>query len=369
MHLATLRLNNFKNIAQANLDLGARLNCFVGDNGMGKSNLLDAIHYMSHCRSMTGATDAMMVMRGSDWASLECNYSRCGTPEDLLVSLMPSRGRKVFKRGGKEIPRLSQHLGRMPSVLVSPSDMDLVTGPSMARRRLLDSMIGQSDSRYLDALIKYTAALDNRNALLRQGSDNHSLFETYEMAMDRHAAYIRRARAAAVDTLAAIHATRYRAIAGDDSPETPSLTLTDDAAGTDLALTLDRNRDRDRLLKYTTTGPHRDDLNFALDGMPLRRTASQGQAKTFTIALRMAQYDFMARATGTRPLLLLDDIFDKLDEHRVTNIVSAVTAPDFGQIYITDTNLAHLDRILDHAAASGWTLFNVDHGTITPSRP
>ena len=351
MILKSLKLTNFKNISSGNLEFSAKLNCFLGDNGMGKSNLLDAIYYLSFTKSFTGAGDGLMITRGEDFALLQARYDRQGADEDLNVSLGGGR-RKSIKRGGKEYKRLSSHIGLFPAVLVSPVDMDLVTGPGEVRRRLMDMVISQGDARYLDALIKYTAALENRNKLLREGSLDGSLFMAYETAMDMYASYITPARRRFVDRLADIHSRYYRAITSGNELTAISLsTKMDELPDSTLADLLNHYRDRDRVLKYTSAGPHRDDLEMTVDTMPLKRTASQGQAKTFTIAMRLAQYDFLHQTTGIRPLLLLDDIFDKLDARRVENIINLVTDDNFGQIFITDTNRKHLDEILARVPA------------------
>lgn len=364
MILKSLNITNYKNIGQARLLFSQKLNCFVGDNGMGKSNLLDAIYYLSFCRSFVGAPDNLVIRRGEDFALLQGEYQRGDSAEDLSIALGGPR-RKSVKRSGKEYKRLSDHIGRYPVVLVSPSDMDLVTGTPEVRRRFMDMVISQGDARYLDALIKYENALGNRNKLLRDGETDHALYQAYESAMDMYAACITDTRRAFVARLSQIHRGYYGDIIDGDEVTSLSLaTALDDEPGTPLADILDHRRDRDRLLGFTSIGPHRDDIEMTLDGMPLRRTASQGQAKTFTIALRLAQYDFLAEKTGLRPLLLLDDIFDKLDAHRVENIIALVCNSRFGQIFITDTNRKHLDEILAQNPAEH-ALWNVADGTFS----
>lgn len=358
MILKTLNINNFKNIESANFAFSSKLNCFLGDNGMGKSNVLDAIYYLSHCRSFTGANDTLLIRRGEDFALLQAVYERRGATEDLNISLGGTR-RKSVKRGGKEYQRLSEHIGVFPNVLVSPADMDLVTGPGEVRRRFMDMVISQSDPKYLDALIKYRNALENRNKLLRSDIRDAALFMAYETAMEAYGSVLTEGRRRFVEQLVEIHRHYYTAIAsGNEVIEMRLLTQVDDNPDGTLAKLLDHHRDKDRLLGFTSAGPHRDDLEMTLDGMPLRRTASQGQSKTFTIALRLAQYDFLSRHVGVKPLLLLDDIFDKLDSHRVENIINLVSESGFGQIFITDTNRKHLDEILlRHPAAHAlWTV-------------
>ena len=363
MLLKSLNITNFKNIADASLEFSDKINCFLGDNGMGKSNLLDAIHYLSFCRSFTGAQDSMVIKNGMDFAMLQAKYVRRDSEEDLNVALTAAPRRKSVKRGGKEYNRLSDHIGLFPSVLVSPSDMDLITLSGETRRRFIDMVISQSDPAYLDALIKYNTALENRNKLLRSDITDPNLFMAYESAMTGYAASLTAKRDDFVKKLSQIHTQYYRAITSSPN-ETTTLTLktqTDRNDALSLAKLLDKNRSRDKILGYTTVGPHRDDLEMTLDQMPVRRTASQGQAKTFTIALRMAQYDFLTQTAGVKPILLLDDIFDKLDSRRVENIINLVTDNNFGQIFITDTNRKHLDDILS-AIEGPKTLINVKDG-------
>ena len=359
MKLLTLDITNFKNIEQASFQFSGKLNCFLGDNGMGKSNLLDAIHYLSFCKSFTGANDRMVMRAGEEFALLRAGYERKGAEEDLQASL-GDRRRKVFKRGGKEYQRLSAHIGLFPAVLVSPADSDLITGGGEERRRFIDMVIAQADRQYLDHLIRYGHNLAQRNRLLRDGVFDSTLYMAIETAMDVSAQYIVQARRSLVDRLSQIHRGYYAAIAGADAEDT-SLSYRSTLLGEEGASMLDlfeRNRERDRVLRFTSDGPHRDDIDLTLNGMPLRRTASQGQQKTYTISLRLAQYVFTAEATGLKPLLLLDDIFDKLDASRVEAIMRVVAEPSFGQIFITDTNRKHLDEILGHipAAHALWTV-------------
>ncbi len=367
MILNSLEISNFKNIASSRLDFSEKLNCFLGDNGMGKSNLLDAIYYLSFIRSFSGARDNLVVRRGEDFMLLRGVYDRRGITEDVSIGMGAGSRRKSVKRGGKEYKRFSAHIGVFPAVLVSPSDMDLVTGPGEERRRFMDMVISQGDARYLDALIKYNSALENRNRLLRDDSHDTGLFMAYESAMDMYGTYITDARRRFVDRLSDIHRQYYAAITSGN--ELTSITLSscmdNEAEGATLADVLDHRRERDRIVGYTGIGPQRDDLEMTLDTMPVRRTASQGQSKTFTIALRLAQYIFLSEVTDVKPLLLLDDIFDKLDRHRVENIIDLVSNADFGQIFITDTNRKHLDEILlRHPAAHA--LWSVSDGVFTP---
>lgn len=366
MRINTLKITDFKNIAQANLQFAPKLNCLLGDNGMGKSNLLDAIHYLCMCKSMTGAADRLLVRRGSQFAMLDATMSRRDQNTTLGVALWPDAHRKSFKRDGKEYRRLSAHIGMFPVVLVSPGDLDLVTGTGEERRRFIDQSISQSDPVYLDRLVRYASLLQQRNRLLRDGCTDDNLFAAIDAPMAACALHITQTRRRHIAGLAAIHTAHARTIAPGETDDTGIEYIA--AGGDNLEEELLRNSGRDRLLRHTTAGPHRDDISFTLNGMPLRRTASQGQQKTFTIALRLAQYAFVRQSVSIKPLLLLDDIFDKLDAHRVNAIVDIVRGPDFGQIFITDTDLRHMHGIIRRIDPQS-AVWHVSSGRFTPMPP
>ena len=365
MQLIHLSLTNFKNIAEAQLDFSPKINCFLGNNGMGKSNLLDAIHYLSFCKSFSGMTDAMLMRRGEDFLTAKANYLRRDTPEELTLGMARGK-RKSLRRGGKEYTRLSDHIGTFPLVMAAPQDIDLIRGSGEERRRWMDMVISQSDRRYLDALIRYASALEQRNRLLRDGSVDHTLYEAVELTMEMSAEYICRARQTWIDTLSGLFSRYYHAIAGEgESVGIVYNSSVADSGAPTLGAALDNARRHDEIVRHTSVGPHRDDIGMTLDEMPLRRTGSQGQCKTFTIALRLAQYDFLHRATSIRPLLLLDDIFDKLDRDRVARIMKLVTADEFGQIFITDPNREHLDDIMS-GTGGHYRMWHVVDGAFKP---
>lgn len=370
MILREISLVSFKNIASAELRFSPKINCFLGDNGMGKSNLLDALYFMSFCKSFTGAADSMLVQRDSGFAMLKCRYLRRGLDEEVSAAVQPGRP-KSFKRGGKAYQRLTQHIGAFPLVLLSPADMSLVGGEPTERRRFIDQIISQRDAPYLDALVRYNHALEQRNRLLKQECADGSLFDALEAQLEIAGDYISARRIENIARLEEIFRPYYRAIAECD--EQPGLRYTgkDYSAEGGLAEHLRASRARDAILRYTASGPHRDDIEFTLDGMPVRRSASQGQTKTFTSALRFAQYELLRESLGIKPLLLLDDIFDKLDAGRVRRIMAIVGGSDsFGQIFITDTNRKHLDEIVADIPATTtedpYRLWHVEHGCFTP---
>lgn len=362
MQLKSLSIDNFKNIKSARLTFSPKINGLLGNNGMGKSNLLDAIYTLSFCKSFSGVTDSMLIRQDDDFAILKGEYDRRGTDEDLLMGFTRGR-RKSLKRKGKEYQRLSEHIGTFPLVIVSPADIDLIREGAEERRRLMDMTISQSDARYLDHLIRYGRTLEQRNKMLRDNISDHTLFEALEAGMDLSARYIVEARRMWVERLRPIFEKYYRLIS--DSGEMPELEYATQLDEAPLAELLERNRHRDEMLRHTSAGPHRDDLKLTLCGMEMRRTGSQGQCKSFTIALRLAQYEFLREITGMKPLLLLDDIFDKLDAGRVERIMQIVENPEFGQIFITDTNRTHLDEIV-RRTADDFRLWEVTRGEFTP---
>ena len=366
MQLQHLSLTNFKNIAEASLDFSPKINCFLGNNGMGKSNLLDAIHYLSFCKSFSGMTDAMLMRRGEDFLMAKASYTRRDTAEELTLGMARGK-RKSLRRAGKEYTRLSDHIGTFPLVMAAPQDIDIIRGSGEERRRLMDMVISQSDRRYLDALIRYNSSLEQRNKLLRDGSVDHTLYEAVELTMEMAANYICSSRTKWIETLSELLNRYYHGIAScNEQIEISYRNSITESGATLLGDALNSTRRHDEIVRHTSVGPHRDDIEMLLDGMPLRRTGSQGQCKTFTIALRLAQYDFLHRATSMRPLLLLDDIFDKLDRDRVSRIMKLVTSDEFGQIFITDTNRDHLDEIMS-TTGGDYRMWRVDNGCFTPS--
>jgi len=363
MILKSLAITNFKNIASANLEFSPKINCLLGNNGMGKSNLLDAIHFLSFAKSFGRLPDAMLIRRGEDFGIINGHYERHGTDEEINVGLR--RGiRKSFRRGGKEYKRISAHIGLFPAVMSAPADQSLLTDGSEERRRFIDMIISQTDAPYLEALIRYNQALEQRNRMLRDGFSDPMLFESVETMMDSTASLIQRRRRENIVELAKIFGKYYAGIAGDEE-EAGLEYVQSGKEHSSLRTALDHARQRDTALKFTTAGPHRDDIFFTLSGMSAKQTASQGQMKTFTIALRLAQYEFLCRATGQNPLLLLDDIFDKLDAMRVEQIMAIVGRESFGQIFITDTNRKHLDEIMA-ISRQDYRLWSVDNGVFTP---
>ena len=357
MKLRHLNILNYKNVAEANLDFAEGVNCLIGNNGMGKTNILDAIYYLSFCRSYTAQTDQSVIRHDEPYMMLQGTYDRREVEEQVTVSLQRGK-RKVVRRGGKEYQRLSQHIGLLPVVMISPMDQDLIRGTGEERRRLMDQIISQGDKEYLDALIRYAKAVEQRNSMIRQEMRDPLLYETVETVMCQTAAMVHQRRADFVERFTPIFMRYYSDIAGDQ--ETVSLTYQSQLTGTTMQELLAANRERDMIIGYTTRGVHRDDMELLLGDYPMRRTGSQGQCKTYTLALRLAQFDFLKASMTVTPMLLLDDIFDKLDARRVERIVEVVSSDRFGQIFITDTNRTHLDHIMQRMAGDHRMLIVTD---------
>lgn len=364
MILKSLSLTNFKNIASASLEMSPKINCFLGNNGMGKSNLLDAIFFLSFTKSFARLPESMLVKNGESFAIINGKYLRSGVPEEVNAALRKV-GRKSFRRGGKEYQKISTHIGLFPAVMIAPADQALVNEGADERRRFIDMIISQGDAPYLESLMRYNQALDQRNRLLKTDMRDPLLFESIEEVMCETAEFVHHRRKENIELIAEIFVRHYSAISGGTEKVEISYAMSGEKYGS-LKQALDACRERDMILKYTTVGPHRDDLAFSLDGMPVKQTASQGQSKTFTVALRLAQYDFVKRATGRSPLLLLDDIFDKLDAVRVERIMNVVKDEEFGQIFITDTNRKHLDEIIA-LAGDDYRMWTVSDGVFTPT--
>ncbi len=364
MILQKISIINYKNIKAAGLELSPRLNCFVGRNGAGKTNVVDAVYYLSFCRSAVCPADSQVIRHGEDFFVLEGSYAT-DSGEPLAVYCGMKRGvKKRFKRDGKEYRRLSEHIGLIPLVAVSPADTMLIDGGSEERRRLMDMVISQYDRPYIDSLARYGKALQQRNALLRaEAEPDPALLDVLEeqMAAEGEAVFAR--REAFVSELVPVFRRYYAEISS--GRESVSLDYESHCRRGPLLDVIRRDRAKDRIMGYSLHGVHRDDLLFTMGGHPLRREGSQGQSKTFVVALKLAQFEFLRRrGTGTTPLLLLDDIFDKLDASRVERIVALVSGDGFGQIFITDTNRSHLDSILS-SRSGDYKIFNVDGGEVT----
>ncbi len=369
MILNRLSIINYKNIGQATLELSPKINCFIGSNGVGKTNVLDAVYYLSFCRSANNPTDAQVIRHEQPFCMLEGEYVMEQAPDaqHILISCGMKRGtKKHFKRNKKEYKRLSEHIGLIPLVTVSPADTMLIEGGSEERRRLLDMIIAQYDRTYIDTLALYNNALQQRNTMLRQASEGASydplLMQLWEEQMASAGESIYKRRAEFISQIVPVFQDYYTQISG--AGEEVALEYTSHCQRGPLLEVIQCDRHKDVAVGYSLHGIHRDDLLFTLGGHPMKREGSQGQNKTYVTSLKLAQFDFLKRtALQTTPLLLLDDIFDKLDAARVEQIVRLVGSDTFGQIFITDTNREHLDQILQTTALD-YKIFHVNGGEI-----
>ena len=363
MILKKISVLNYKNIAQAELTFSPKMNCFIGRNGEGKTNLLDAICFLSFCKSLTNPVDSQNIRHGEDFFVLQGEYER-GDAEIEEVYCGLRRGQKKrFRRNKKEYRRLSEHIGLVPLVMVSPADGALIDGGSEERRKFVDMVVAQYDREYIEALSRYGKALQQRNALLRQESEpDEALMGLWEEEMACAGTVVYEKRRACVEAFVPVFREFYHRISGGQ--EAAGLRYVSHGERGGLLDVIRDGRPKDRVMGYSLHGVHRDDLEMTLDGYPLRREGSQGQNKTYLVALKLAQFDFLRRrGSRTAPLLLLDDIFDKLDAGRVEQIVRLVSGEGFGQIFVTDTNREHLDRILAEAEGEGeYRLLQVAHG-------
>ena len=360
MVLEKLSVLNYKNIQQAEVSFSSKMNCFCGNNGMGKTNLLDAIYYLSFCKSHLHTPDSQIIHTSQDVCIVQGTYAYEGREEEVFCA-MRRRQRKVFKRNKKEYDKLSEHIGLLPLVMVSPADADLIRGGSDERRRFLDLIISQQDKSYLHALIQYNKALAQRNVLLKEQCADASLYEVLEMQLGMYGQIVYEGRKRLVEDFIPIFKTYYQRIC--DSAEEVGLRYDSRLAEMDLTGALASNRERDRILGYTSVGVHKDELEMTLDDCLIRRIGSQGQNKSYLIALKLAQFAFLRGRGQTAPILLLDDLFDKLDANRVEQIIQLVREEGFGQIFITDTNRNHLDAILA-ATYRDYALFWVERGEV-----
>lgn len=362
MILKRISILNYKNLEQVELSFSPKLNCFFGQNGMGKTNLLDAVYFLSFCKSAGNPIDSQNICHDADFFVIQGFYEAAdGTPEEIYCG-MKRRQKKQFKRNKKEYTRLSDHIGFLPLVMVSPADSELIAGGSDERRRFMDVVISQYDKEYLDALIRYNKALVQRNTLLKSEQPlEEELFLVWEEMMAQAGEVVFRKREAFIREFIPIFQSFYSFISQDR--EKVGLSYDSHARDASLLEVLKESRARDQIMGYSLRGVHKDELNMLLGDFPIKREGSQGQNKTYLVALKLAQFDFLKRTGTTVPLLLLDDIFDKLDASRVEQIIKLVAGDSFGQIFITDTNREHLDRIL-HKVGSDYKMFRVEQGTV-----
>lgn len=370
MFLNKITILNYKNIAEAHLQLSPKINCLIGNNGEGKTNFLDALYFLSFCKSANNPIDSQIIRHSQDYFFLEAEYINSNDSTELVSCGLKRGVKKTLKRNKKAYKRLSEHIGLIPLIMISPNDVSLIEGGSEERRRLMDVVISQYDNTYIDTLTRYNKALTQRNAMLKSEEEpDTTLMELLEQEMGRLGEAIYSKRKEFIEQLTPIFQQIYKEISASD--EKVSIEYKSHCQRGSLFDVISRDRVKDRIMGYSLHGIHRDDLDFMLDNYMMKREGSQGQNKTFVTALKLAQFDFLrniVNSSGTNskletPLLLLDDIFDKLDSNRVEQIVRLVSSDNYGQIFITDTNREYLDKILE-AGSDDYKLFFVENGEI-----
>ena len=365
MWLQKLSLLNFKNYSEAELTFSPTVNAFAGNNGAGKTNLLDAIHYLSLCKSFFNPIDGQQIKTGTDFFMVQGTFEKDERNELVSVALKRNQ-KKQFKRNKKEYTRLADHIGLFPLVMISPNDISIIIEGSEDRRKFVDNVISQTDNSYLDELIYYNRNLLARNTLLKQiaetGKYDPGLLEVYDDQLVASGNRIFEKRRSFLQEFTAIFNEHYKFLT--ESAEEVQLVYDSPLMGTGFSALLKASVERDRIMQRTTIGIHKDDLVFTIHGMPLKKFGSQGQQKSFLIALKLAQYTYLYQQKGYKPLLLLDDIFDKLDDHRTRKLMEMVSAHDFGQIFITDTSSRRIRSIFDEIKVPV-QIFEVEQGVVS----
>jgi DNA replication and repair protein RecF len=364
MYLQQLSVINFKNYSEAELVFSEGANAFTGNNGAGKTNLLDAIHYLSLCKSYFNPIDSQQIKQGTDFFVISGVFNKSGGKETIACGVKRNQ-KKQFKRNKKDYQRLADHIGLFPLVMVSPYDISIIIEGSEERRKFIDNVISQTDRLYLDELITYNKVLINRNALLKRIADtgwyDPDLLAVFDEQLVASGNAIFEKRNAFMESFAGIFNRHYQFLS--ENAEQVDMVYESQLLAGDFAKLLKKNTEKDRVLERTTVGIHKDELQFAIHGMPMKKFGSQGQQKSFLIALKLAQYSFLYQQKGFKPLLLLDDIFDKLDDKRVTKLMQMVSNNDFGQVFITDTSASKVENIFKDIEVD-LKLFKVTGGEI-----
>lgn len=367
MWLQKISVINFKNYSEAELSFSNTVNAFTGNNGAGKTNILDAIHYLSLCKSYFNPIDSQQIKQGEDVFMIQGTFQK-DEKDELIYCGLKRNQKKKFKRNKKEYQRLADHIGIFPLVMISPNDISLIIEGSEERRRFIDNVISQTDSHYLDELIIYNKSLLNRNALLKQisvsGKYDTALMEIYDEQLILSGNKIFEKRKSFMIEFRDIFNKHYQYLSED--AEQVELVYDSPLLTSSFSEILRKNIERDRILERTSSGIHKDELSFTIHGMVLKKFGSQGQQKSFLIALKLAQYTFLHKQKGFEPLLLLDDIFDKLDDARTKKLMKMVSDKDFGQIFITDTSRKRIEEIFS-ALNVPVNIVDIDKGAIVVS--
>jgi len=366
-HLRNLNLVNFKNYEDASLEFCPKINCLVGNNGTGKTNVLDAIYYLSLCKSAFNTVDVQNIRYGQEFFVIQGEYIREEKKENINCGVK-SGHKKVFKRNGKEYERFSDHIGLLPLVIISPEDSSLILDGSDERRKFMDGVLSQFDHQYLDDLIRYNRAVAQRNLLLKDFAQKNwfdpEMLDLWNVQMIATGNRIFEKRKVFIQELITVFQYYYEFVS--DGKEKVELVYESQLLDGEFSEILHNSTDRDRKVQFTTAGTHKDDLVLKLSGYPIKRVGSQGQQKTYLVALKLAQFDYIKQQTKEFPILLLDDIFDKFDADRVNKIISLVSNSNFGQIFITDTSPERMSDILKQMDGN-YKLFQIDENGIVDS--
>lgn len=370
MYLQKLQINLFKNCENADLFLSEKINCFVGNNGAGKTNILDAIYYLSFCKSYFNAIDQQNIRHGEDFFGIHGVYYRNQSEPDFVSCVQKKNQKKSFKFNKKEYNRLADHIGKIPLVMISPYDRDLINEGSDIRRKFIDGVISQFDPIYLDELLIYNKALLQRNTLLKQFAESRyfdtELLSVWDEQLIRSGPVIFEKRRAFLKEFTPLFVHYYGVVSRNS--EVVEIHYESALHLNSMKELLSQNIENDRFARYTTSGIHKDDLLFQIKNFPLKKFGSQGQQKSFIIAIKLAQFDFTQKVMGFKPILLFDDIFDKLDDNRVAQLVELVGNDNFGQVFITDTQRKRIE-LLFHDSNIQHKIFDVSSGIISESKP
>ena len=359
MFLKKISLFNYKNFSEANFDFDTKINCFVGKNGIGKTNVLDAIYHLANGKSYFNPLAVQNIKHNEEFFVIDGEFEKADRTEQIVSSFKKGQ-KKILKRNGKAYEKFSDHIGFIPLVIISPADNDLIIEGSETRRKFIDSVISQLDSIYLQELIQYQKVISQRNALLKYFALNH-VFETdtlsiYNEQLDHLGHDIFEKRKKFIDEFLPIFNKHHKSIT--NSEETVQIVYESHLFEAKMLTLLEQNLAKDRALQYTSVGIHKDDLSFQIDGFPIKKFGSQGQQKSFLIALKLAHFEFVKKQSGEKPILLFDDIFDKLDEFRVSKIVAMVNQEEFGQLFISDTHPERTETIVKTTHQS-YKIFNL----------
>ncbi len=366
MYLTNFKLTNFKTYAELDVDFCSNINCLVGNNGVGKTNLLDAVYYLSFCKSFFNYIDSQNIRQGEDFFAIHGNYRF--EQDQVTVSCIQKKGQpKQVRWNKKSYKTFGEHIGRIPLVIISPVDQNIIMGGSELRRKFVDGVISQTDKGYLDHLLQYQKALDQRNRLLKQFYEDRQWDEPsiaiWDEQLVRHGQVLYQGRKEFLDDFRPLFADYYSWITNSQEAAVLGYVSRSEIP---LEQQLQEARQNDKYALYTTVGPHKDDLELAIGDFNIKKFGSQGQQKTFVLALKLAQFEYIYRRCGQKPILLLDDIFDKLDMLRVTQLIHLVGSDRFGQVFLTDTQPGRVENIFAQIPQVEHALFTVTPGTLTP---